>query len=232
MQANLDQPRRHRGSKAARQVELRAAARRRRAVRARAGDSPCGATAEGPRVRVDPDGRLDAGDRAGRLHDPDRAFGRAAGHSRHSPRSRRSRSDSPRHAAPCSWQAPRSTPAAAGTRRSSWSSLSACRCGRLRRPAAGASASRRTIPPSRGAAAGGGAAGSDARRPRPGARRRLVGVSLLPEHSRRLPAGRRRARRDHERPGRGRARADGRCDRRRRRAHPARARTRARREPV
>ena len=47
-------------------------------------------------------------------------------------------------------RAPRSTPAVAGTRRSSSSSLSVCPCGRLRPPAAGASASRRAMPPSKG----------------------------------------------------------------------------------
>ena len=63
----------------------------------------------------------------------------------------------------------------------------------------------------------------DARGPRPRARRRLVGVPLLPLHPRPAAAGGHGAGRDHERPRRGGARADGRRDRRRR------ARSRSRR---
>ncbi len=61
----------------------------------------------------------------------------------------------------------------------------------------------------------------DARGPRPGARRRLLGVPLLPLHPRPAAAGGRHARADHERPERGGARADGQRDRRRRGARAA-----------
>ena len=64
-------------------------------------------------------------------------------------------------------------------------------------------------------------------RPRPDPRRRLVGVRLLPEHPGLAAARWRLAGRDHQRPRRGRAGADGRCDRRRRQAH-ARGAARAR----
>ena len=135
------------------------------------------------------------------------------------------RSGCARPRAPCSSRAPTSTPAAAGTPRSSSSSPSACRSGRLRRPAADASAFPRTIPPSRACC-----------RRRSGRWRRRSPAttwcsSPAPRCSRTtrtFPATScrgRRARRDHERPRRGRARADGRCDRRRRRADAARART-------
>ncbi len=64
MQANAHQPRRGRGSEAVREVEPRASAGCRRAVRAGPGDPPRHAPARGPSVRVDPDGRLDGGRRA------------------------------------------------------------------------------------------------------------------------------------------------------------------------
>ena len=53
-----DQPRRRADAAPAREVELRAAARRGRAPRARPRHPPGGAAAAGPRVRLDPDGRL------------------------------------------------------------------------------------------------------------------------------------------------------------------------------
>ena len=59
----------------------------------------------------------------------------------------------------------------------------------------------------------------DARRPRPDPRGRLAGVRLLPEPPGPAAARGRGAGRDHQRPRRGRAGADGRRDRRRREAH-------------
>ena len=96
-----------------------------------------------------------------------------------------------RRAAPCSSPARTSTPPAAGMPRSSWSSASACRCGP--RPATGGNrigfpedhpAFQGVLPPAVGPIA------RDARRTRPGARRRLLGLPLLPEHPGR-PARRR-----------------------------------------
>ena len=63
-----------------------------------------------------------------------------------------------------------------------------------------------------------GPVGRGARGLRPRARRRLVGLPLLPEHPRAAAGRGHGAGRDHERPRRGGARADGRRDRRRRRA--------------
>ena len=58
----------------------------------------------------------------------------------------------------------------------------------------------------------------DARGPRPDPRRRQLGLPLLPLHPRAAAARGREAGRDHQRPRRGRAGADGRRDRRRRRS--------------
>ena len=63
-----------------------------------------------------------------------------------------------------------------------------------------------------------GPVGADARGPRPDPRRRLLGLPLLPLHPRPAAARGRDAGRDHQRPRRGGAGADGRRDRRRRRA--------------
>ena len=60
----------------------------------------------------------------------------------------------------------------------------------------------------------------DPRGPRPDPRRRQLGLPLLPPHPRAAAARGREAGRDHQRPRRGGAGADGRRDRRRRRAHP------------
>ena len=71
-----DQPRRGADAASARQVELRAAARRGRPARARARDPSRRAAAEGPGLRLDPDGRLARGGRRRCGPPPDDAHGR------------------------------------------------------------------------------------------------------------------------------------------------------------
>ena len=179
-----DQPRRDPDAAPAGQVELRAAPRRGRAARARARDAPGDAAAEGPDLRLDPDGRLGRRGRRGRRRarrssagPTGRAVGRPGGGRRRSPagsRRRRTRCWSP---------APTSTRAAPGTPRSrspSASSLPVCAIpptggGRLGFPEG--------HPNFRGVAAAGDRPGRrDARRPRPDPRRRLLGLPLLPQH--------------------------------------------------
>ena len=72
----------------------------------------------------------------------------------------------------------------------------------------------------RRAAAGDRPGRADARGPRPDPRRRQLGLPLLPAHPRAAAARGREAGRDHQRPRRGGAGADGRRDRRRREADP------------
>ena len=132
----------------------------------------------------------------------------------------RSRAGSPPARTRCSWSGPTSTPAAAGTPPSRSPRRRGCRCGRRPPPAAGASASPRTTRTSAACC-----------RPRSGrCRETLAGHDLIvvagsqvfayyPNLPGSAAARGRGARRDHQRPRRGRAGADGRRDRRRRQAH-------------
>ncbi len=138
-----DQPRRDPDAAPAGQVELRAGAGRGRAARARARDAPGDAAAEGPDLRLDPDGRLGRRGRRGGRERGDRAHGRPAAPAATRRRSPISPAASRRRRTRCWSPAPTSTPAAPGTRRSRSPSASACRCSRSRRPAAGGSASPR-----------------------------------------------------------------------------------------
>ena len=86
----------------------------------------------------------------------------------------------------CWSPAPTSTRAAPGTRRSRSPSASGCRSGHRRRPAAGGSASPRATRTSAACCRRRSAPSAQTlARPRPRARRRLVGLPLLPEHPRR-----------------------------------------------
>ena len=73
-----DQPRRDADAAPARQVELRAAARRGRAARDRARDHTASLPPKGPGVRLDPDGRLGRRGRRGATCARDRALGDGA----------------------------------------------------------------------------------------------------------------------------------------------------------
>ena len=187
---------------------------------------------QGPRLRLDPDGRLVRRGRRGRCRPGDRPPGQGprGRRPRGRPRARRATRGGlqpglrrrPRHRRQRRLgrrRRPRRAPAAArlgepGHRR---------RPHRLprgppelpRRPAAGDRPGR---PDPRGA--------------RPDPRRRQLGLPLLPAHPRAAAAGGSEAGRDHQRPRRGLAGADGRRDRRRRQAHArgaARAGARVRR---
>ena len=221
-----DQPRRGRGAPAVRQVELRAAARRGRAARARAGDPPRHAAAGGPGVRLDPDGRLGARGRAGDVRAP-RSRARVGGRAQPAPEAVAAlAAAAARGAQPGARRRPRHRRVrAAGTRRSSWPSASGCRSGHA--PPTGGGrigfpedhpAFQGMLPPAVGPAR--------ARRSPAYDLVLVAGSSVFPYYPN-IPgdAARRgrRAGRDHERSRRGRARADGRRDRRRRRADAARA---------
>ena len=186
-------------------------------------------SSRGPRLRLDPDGRLGGGDRAAGVRQPDRPF-TACPHPSRGRRDRRSRR--PPEGCP-----PAGAGGGPGDRRRR---RVGCRC-----RARGGARARRL-----GLAADGGESdrvsrgsprlpgGPAPRRrpprgspggPRSRARRRLRGVSLLPQHPRRVPPRGSGAGGDHERPRRGCAGADGRRDRRRCRSHPAGTRRRPRR---
>ena len=139
-----DQPRRRADAAPAREVELRAAARRGRPARDRARDPPGGAAAARPGVRLDPDGRLAGGGRRGRDRAPARRATSAAARAPTRSGWPSSRGGSPRPRTRC-WSSGRTpTRAGRGTPRSRWPSARGCRCGRRPRPAAGGSASPRT----------------------------------------------------------------------------------------
>ena len=229
-----DQPRRDPDAAPAGQELLRAAAGRGRAACAVAGDRPRLAAAEGPGLRLDPDGRLGRRGRRRRRrpHDrapPQRALRRRPGRAR---RSSPSASRAP--PTPSSSPAPTSTPAAAGRRRSPSSSARTCPSSRSRRTGGGRIGFpeghpnfRGLLPPAIGPV-------SETLKGRDLVL--VVGSSVFPYYPN-LPgpaaARGRRAGPDHERSRRGGAGADGRRDRRRSEARPrgaagARRRVRAR----
>ena len=151
MEAQPDQPRRRPGPPAVRQVDATSRpARRTCPARPRPRDPPRLAAAEGPGVRLDPDGRLE---RRGRPrarppgHRPARDRSRGP---RRTPRSPRWPSGSTPRAPRCWSPARTSTPPAAGMPRWRWPRRSGCPSGRRRRPAAAGSASRRTTRSSSG----------------------------------------------------------------------------------
>ena len=214
-----DQPRRDPDAAPARQVELRAAARRGRARRrsrraihtaataaARARPSSRSRWTTGPprppTTRPRTRSRRSVGGRAGAdPRDVAELAARLAG-----------------AANPVLVAGPDIDACGAGTTRSRSPSGSGCRSGRSRATGGGRLGFpedhplfQGVLPPAIGAGR------RDARRPRPDPRRRRLGLPLLPLHPRQPAARGRRARRDHLRPRRGGARADGRGDRRRRR---------------
>ena len=103
-----------------------------RPARARARDPSRRAAAEGPGLRLDPDGRLARGGRRRRRPPPDDAHGRAAARAPTRRSCARSRSGSRRRRTRCSSPAPTSTRAAAGTPRSRWPSGAAAGVGGAR----------------------------------------------------------------------------------------------------
>ena len=220
MQANLTNRDATRDAAPARQVELRAAARRGRAGGAGPRHPPRDAAARRPGVRLDPDGRLG---RRGRRR-PSRA------------RASRRTVTGRAVADPARGARPRGAPGAGeepgdgrrprrrrqrrlGRGRRAGRAPAPARLGDPRRRAAGGSASPRATPLPGRAAAGDRPGLPDARGPRPRARRRLVGLPLLPVHPRAAAARGRVAGRDHQRSRRGRPRPDGRRARGRRPAH-------------
>ena len=145
-----DQPRRRADAASAREVELRAAARRGRPARARARDPPrrrC--RRKGPVVRLDPDGRLARRGRRRRRPPPDDAQRSTAARAPTRSRAGARRSGSRRRRTPCSWPARTSTPSGGWDAAVALAERRGCRCGRRPPPGGGRSASPRATRTSR-----------------------------------------------------------------------------------
>ncbi len=138
-----DQPGCHAWPPALRQMEPRTSASRGRSGGHRPRHPSRDAAAPWPRVRVDPDGRLERRGRRRPSHQRHPAGGRRASGSgsRLARPARRPRSRSP--AIPCWWPGPTSMPVGDGRTRSRWPRSSICRSGPRRRRAAGDWDSRR-----------------------------------------------------------------------------------------